>query len=333
MSDAPATAAELGRAIERVRSDIASVRTEIGRVVVGLSSVVDDLMVALLADGHVLLEGPPGLGKTLLVRSLASALDLSFRRVQCTPDLMPGDITGSSVMLPGPNGPVFSFAKGPVFTQVLLVDEVNRATPKTQAALLEAMEERNVTAGGETRPLPDPFLVLATQNPIEMEGTYPLPEAQLDRFLLKLLLPSPDAGDIAEIVRRTTAPEVASASAVLDAQGLSAARRLVRQVPLPTPLLDALARTVAATHPGHADAPAAVRRFVRFGVSPRGARALALSAKARALVDGRPNVSEEDLLRGLLPALRHRLILSFEAEAEGISADDVLADVARLLAA
>jgi MoxR-like ATPase len=318
-------------ALDAAAARLGELRAQIGRVIVGMEDVVEELVVALLADGHVLLEGPPGLGKTLLVRTLAGALTLEFRRLQCTPDLMPGDVTGAVLLSQDGGAPRFSFAEGPVFTNVLLVDEINRATPKTQAALLEAMEERHVTAGGETRELPRPFLVLATQNPVEMEGTYPLPEAQLDRFLLKVLLRAPAVPELEEIVRRTTTAESPRAAPVLDAATLAELRDLVRHVALAPPLLTALSRTVAATHPGAPDAPAGIARLVRYGVSPRGARALALTAKARAVLAGRPHVAAEDLEAAFLPALRHRLVLSFEAEAEGVDADTVLAEVAPLL--
>lgn len=326
------TADGTSNALDMARADIERVRIEIAKIVVGQSDVVEELLVALLADGHVLLEGPPGLGKTLLVRTLAATLSLQFRRLQCTPDLMPGDVTGAIVLTPDGEGPRFAFSEGPVFTNVLLVDEINRATPKTQSALLEAMEEHHVTAGGETRALPSPFLVLATQNPVEMEGTYPLPEAQLDRFLLKVLLTAPDVDQLVEIVRRTTVSTQPAPSAVLDSESLAAARALVREIVLAPSLLRALARTVAATHPDGPDAPDAVRRFVRYGVSPRGARSLALAAKARALIAGRAHVAIDDLHAAFLSTLRHRLVLSFEAEAEGIDADHVLGSVAPLLA-
>jgi MoxR-like ATPase len=292
---------------------------------------VEEALLSLLVGGHVLLEGPPGVGKTLLCRTLAASLALGFRRLQCTPDLLPSDVTGTPVLVPGSSPPRFEFAEGPIFTNVLLLDEVNRATPKTQAAFLEAMEEGAVTAGGSTRRLPDPFFVLATQNPIEMEGTYPLPEAELDRFLVKSHVPAPCVEDLEEIVRRTAGGATASVAAVLDAEALRKLRAAVRNVALAPALLRRLAEVVAATHPSGPGAPEGVRRFVRWGASPRAARALALLGKARAARAGRAHVAFEDLRRVALPALRHRLVLAFEAEAEGVSADAVLAPLVERL--
>jgi len=336
VSQSPASPDEsdVGARIARVHDGLSRVRDEIARVVVGMEDVVDELFAALLAGGHVLLEGPPGLGKTLLVKSLASALDLEFARVQCTPDLLPADVTGAEVLsdsdsrLHGGGTAQLAFREGPVFTNVLLVDEINRATPRTQSALLEAMEESRVTSGRTSRDLPDPFAVFATQNPIEMEGTYPLPEAQLDRFLAKVLLVSPSVEDLVEIVRRTTGPEQMPPAAVLGADAVRAARALTREIALAPALAESAARLVAATHPDSPHATDAVRRAVRLGASPRGARALVLGAKARALLAGRPHVGSDDLQRAMLPALRHRLVLSFEAEASGTTPDAVLADLA-----
>ncbi len=323
------TAEQVARDMESVRTGLAAVRTQLARVIVGMDDVVEELLVALLSGGHVLLEGAPGLGKTLLVRSLSDTLSLTFRRLQCTPDLMPSDIVGAVLMRPTEKGPQFSFEPGPVFTNVLLCDEVNRATPKTQAALLEAMEEHTVTAGGETRQLPDPFLVLATQNPVEMEGTYPLPEAQLDRFLLKVLVSRPSQHDLEEIIGRTTGEPPPAIESVLSLELLASARRLVRSVALAPALRTQIARLVESTHPDSHGASERVRRFVRFGASPRGARAIALAAKARALLDGRPHVAHADVLVAAPSALRHRLILTFEAEAEGVDSDAVLAPLLR----
>ena len=310
--------------IERLQGDLERVRTELRRVIVGMDAVVDPLLVALLTGGHVLLEGSPGLGKTLLVRTLADTLSLTFRRLQCTPDLMPSDIVGAVLMRPTESGPQFTFEPGPVFTNVLLCDEINRATPKTQAALLESMEERSVTAGGETRALPDPFVVLATQNPIEMEGTYPLPEAQLDRFLFKVLVPRPTVDQLEAIIQLTTRGAAARVETVLAAEDLQRARALVHAVVLAPALVHEIAGLVDRTHPDSPSATDSVKRFVRFGASPRGARAIALAAKARALIEGRSHVSRADVHDAAPAALRHRLILTFEAEAEGVDADAVL---------
>lgn len=306
----------------------AAVRAETARAFLGSPEVVDAVLASILAGGHVLLEGVPGLGKTLLVRTLARVLGLSFSRVQCTPDLLPADVVGTSVLLDAPGGGrEMRFQRGPVFANLLLVDEVNRATPKTQSALLQAMQEGAVTAGGETHPLPDPFLVLATENPVEMEGTYPLPEAELDRFLVKVVLHPPEREVLEEIVRATTGAPAGEPDRVLDAGKVIALRRLVRRVHLPAPVLRWIADLVLSTQPGRPGAPPAVGRYVRWGAGPRAAQALALLSRATALLDGRWNASLADA-RGHAPAvLRHRLVLSFEAEAEGVTADAVVARV------
>jgi len=314
--------------IEAFREEAGRLRTAIERVVVGHGDALTEIITALFAGGHVLLQGVPGLGKTLLVRTLARSLSLKFGRIQCTPDLMPADILGTTVLDEREDGQrEFRFVPGPVFSNVLLADEVNRATPKTQSALLEAMQESAVTAGGERHELPLPFLLLATQNPIEMEGTYPLPEAQLDRFMFMVLLASPDVPDIVEVLRRTTGADEPQPVVVLDAPAVLAARSLVRRVELPDPVAEYAARIVHATRPDQDDSPEAVRRFVRYGTSPRGAQALALAGRVNALLDGRANVAFEDIRRFAAPALRHRLILNFEGEAEGISTDDIVAAV------
>jgi MoxR-like ATPase len=315
---------EVEREVAGFRAAWESLRGALGRAVVGHAAPVEQVLTAFFAGGHVLLEGVPGLGKTLLVRTLAASVGLRFARLQCTPDLMPADVTGTGVVSEEGGRREFVFRPGPVFTNLLLADEVNRATPKTQSALLEAMEERTVTAGGSTRALEAPFLVLATQNPLEMEGTFPLPEAQLDRFLFKVLLVPPPAAEILEIVDRTTGAPAPAPERVLDAPRVLALQRLVREVVLDGPARTEVARLVEATNPRAATAPAEVRRFVRWGASPRGAQALALGAKVRALGAGRAHASVEDVRSVARPALRHRLLLNFEGEAEGADVESIL---------
>ncbi len=313
---------------EQFASTFARIRAEVGKVIVGHHTVVDEVLIALLAGGHVLLEGVPGLGKTLLVKTLAQALDLQYARIQFTPDLMPADIIGTNVVMQDATGRrYFEFQRGPVFTQVLLADEVNRATPKTQSALLEAMQEHTVTAAGVAYPLEEPFFVLATQNPIEMEGTYPLPEAQLDRFLFKLKVEFPDVADLVEIIDRTTVADLPHVLVVAGRDEIRAMLRLAREVPVASHVKSYVARLVQATHPETPGASSMARRFVRYGSSPRGAQALILSAKVRALIAGRANVSFDDLKLLAVPSLRHRLILNFEGEAEGIDPDAVVDNV------
>jgi MoxR-like ATPase len=302
-----------------------AIEDQIGRVIVGQRELVRNVVVCLLCEGHALLEGVPGLGKTQLLKTLAQAVDLLFSRIQFTPDLMPADILGTQVLEEDEAGRRrFHFRAGPVFANLVLADEVNRATPKTQSALLEAMQERAVTVAGETRALPRPFFVMATQNPIEMEGTYPLPEAQLDRFLLKVLVPFPPADDLAAVVERTTGDVAAAVEPVADGALLTAMIELTRQVPVASHVVQHAVDLVVATHADSPGAPDEVRRYVRFGASPRGAQALVLAAKATALLDGRPNVAVADV-RAMAPAaLRHRLVLGYEAAADGVSADDVV---------
>ena len=302
-----------------------SLRSEIGKVIVGQEAIVDGTLNALFANGHVLLEGVPGLGKTLLVRTLSQVLDLSFNRVQFTPDLMPADVLGTNMVHETDEGKrVFEFQHGPIFAHLVLADEINRATPKTQSAMLEAMQERSVTAGGEIRKLDTPFFVLATQNPIDQEGTYPLPEAQLDRFFYKLVVGYPTAEELAEVVTRTTEGNSTEVSKVVDGNTLKELQQLVQQVPVASHVKDYAVRLVLATHPATDTALDITNQFLRFGSSPRGAQTLLLGAKVRALTEGRFNVSFDDISAVAKPALRHRLIVNFEAEAEGITSDHVL---------
>jgi len=310
---------------ERFQAVAGDIEAAVGRVIVGQRDLVRGVLVTLLADGNALLEGVPGLGKTLLVRTLADAIDATFSRIQFTPDLMPADIVGTSIIGEDEGGRRrFRFEPGPVFANLILADEINRATPKTQSAMLEAMQERSVTVGKTTHPLPRPFFVLATQNPLEMEGTYPLPEAQLDRFLFKLMVPFPSRDELVAISDRTTGADVPRASHVADVETLLAMQRLARAVPIAPHVTAHAADLVLATHPDHPTAPDAVRRFVAFGASPRAVQALVIAGKITALLDGRYNVAADDL-DGLAPAaLRHRLVPNFEAQAEGIRADDLV---------
>jgi len=326
MSQEASLERELEREIAELRSGVEALRASVSRRFLGHRGVVEDLLVALLARGHVLLEGAPGLGKTTLAKSLAESLDLVFGRIQCTPDLMPADVLGTRILEEiGGEAHRFTFQRGPVFCHVLLADEINRATPRTQSALLEAMQEHQVTVFGETHALEDPFFLIATQNPIEMEGTYPLPEAQLDRFLLKLEIHSPGASELSAILESTNGPPPKPLAPALSRDRVLRLQEIVREVPASTDAVALVAQLVLATHPREASAPEAVRRHVRFGASPRGGQALLLAAKARALIRGRLFVSEEDLVALAAPALRHRLILGFEAEASGVSADDLVA--------
>ncbi|HVV00427.1 MAG TPA: MoxR family ATPase [Verrucomicrobiae bacterium] len=314
--------------LEKFHAACSALRGEIGKVVVGQEQIIEETLIALFAGGHVLLEGVPGLGKTLLVRTLSQALDLSFNRIQFTPDLMPADIVGTNIVMEAPGGRrEFQFQRGPIFAQIILADEINRATPKTQSALLEAMQEHQVTAGGEIRKLEEPFFVLATQNPIDQEGTYPLPEAQLDRFFFKVLVGYPTAAELAEVLERTTSGTTAATARVLDRESLSALMALVREVPAASRVKDYAVRLVLTTHPRTETAAPITNQYLRFGSSPRGAQTLLLGAKVRALTQGRFNASYEDVEAVAAPALRHRLILNFEAEAEGITTDQIIAQI------
>ncbi|MBI2469386.1 MAG: AAA family ATPase [Candidatus Rokubacteria bacterium] len=303
-------------------------KSEVHKVIVGHDEIVEQVLVCLFAGGHVLLEGVPGLGKTLLVRTLAACLDLSFARIQFTPDLMPADIIGTNIIAEDTGGRRhFEFQRGPVFAHVVLADEVNRATPKTQSALLEGMQEGSVTVAGVSHRLPMPFFVLATQNPIEMEGTYPLPEAQLDRFVFKLKVRYPAIEELNEIVDRTTRPQEPTTERVMTAEQVLAFRELVREVPIASHVRTFASLAVMATHPQWEGAPEVTRKYLRYGASPRAAQALVLGGKVLALRAGRFNVSMEDLKAIALPAMRHRVIMNFEGEAEGIDADRLILEV------
>jgi MoxR-like ATPase len=306
---------------------------ELQEIVVGQERVIRELLLALLAGGHVLLEGVPGLGKTLLVRTLADALTLTFTRIQFTPDLMPADIVGTTIVTEQTDANssgsrrVFSFHPGPIFANIVLADEINRATPKTQSALLEGMQERTVSVGDRTRPLPTPFFVLATQNPLEMEGTYTLPEAQLDRFLLKIMVKFPKAVDLMRIIDNTVGTQTLRAKSVASGDQLLHLTNIVRAVPVATHIKEYAVRLLLATHPDQEDAPEKVRKYVRYGASPRGLQALIMTAKVRALLEGRYNVAAEDLHAVAFPALRHRLVLNFDGLADGITSEELITTI------
>ncbi len=310
------------------RRSFEEVRTEMGRVVVGHEELIEQVFVALVCGGHCLLEGVPGLGKTLMVRSLAAVVNLSFSRIQFTPDLMPADITGTQMLTEDPSGrKLFDFQRGPIFAHVVLADEINRATPKTQSALLEAMQEQNVTVAGKAHRLESPFMVMATQNPIEMEGTYPLPEAQIDRFFFKLLLEYPSREELGRIADLTTSPPPPALNRVLDAEMILKIRAWVREVPIAEAVKDYTARLILATHPQRNGRVPIAEKYVLYGASPRGLQSLILAAKARALLAQRPNVSFEDIRAVAPQSLRHRIILNLEGEAEGVTAEKVVAEV------
>lgn len=319
---------DIEKEVSDFRAKIETLRSEIGRVIVGQRNVIDSVILCLLADGQVLLEGVPGLGKTMLVKTLSEAIDCKFSRIQFTPDMMPSDIVGTNMIIEDERGnKSLEFQKGPVFTNILLADEINRATPKTQAALLEAMQEKSVTVGGHTYALEAPFFVMATQNPLEMEGTYPLPEAQLDRFLLKVNVPFPSKEELHEVLKRTTSASSTHAHAVMTKDEVLALRSLAKEVPIADHVQDYALKLVLGTHPELGKPTPKVKQYVRFGSSPRGAQAVIKAAKIHAIFQGRFNVSNDDIRFAAIPALRHRTILNFEGEAEGVSTDDILRDL------
>ncbi|MDR0521653.1 MAG: MoxR family ATPase [Planctomycetaceae bacterium] len=324
------TAEEQRKKLQLFCDDVGKLETEIGNILVGQKNVLRSAVIAMIAGGHVLLEGVPGLGKTLLVKTLAEAVEAKFSRIQFTPDLMPADLTGTNMMIENQEGGRrFEFQPGPVFSNIVLADEINRATPKTQAALLEAMQEHSVTVCGVTHPLRGLFFVMATQNPLEMEGTYPLPEAQLDRFFCKILVPFPACDELVAILNRTTAAEFPKVQPVLPSGRILEMGQLAREIPAIDEVVRFAAEMVLRTHPDSPHAPPLVRKYVRFGASPRGSQALMLGAKINAVLDGRFHVAREDL-RTLAPmVLRHRIILNFEGQAENINADNVIEDVLR----
>lgn len=323
---------DLEEAIYEFNTSFSSVENEVGRVIVGMKDIVRRTLSSIFAGGHVLLEGMPGLGKTLLVKSIAKALGLSFKRIQFTPDLMPSDVTGTQVLAEDERGRrQFTFKPGPIFANIVLADEINRATPKTQAALLEAMEEKQITVLDQTHTLPKPFFVLATQNPIELEGTYPLPEAQLDRFMVKLLLTAPSAIELKEVLQRTTGSAVPEVSTIFSAdevgQVFDRMRTLVRKVIVPDPLQEVLVRMMGALTPSSPYATEKAKKYVKFGPGPRGAQAVMLTGKVSALLDSRINLAFEDVKSVIVSALRHRLILNFQAEADGVTSDEIIDEV------
>ena len=324
-------ASEARESAERFIERFNSIRSEVSKFIVGQESLIEDVLLAIMCGGHVLLEGVPGLGKTALVHSISEALHLKFQRIQFTPDLLPADIVGTQVLIERDGSKVLEFAPGPVFCNILLADEINRATPKTQSALLETMQEKSVTVAGATHPLDKPFFVLATQNPIEQDGTYPLPEAQLDRFFFKLIVEMPSHDDFAEILNRTGGNSQPEVSPVASGDEILQMGQTLRNTPIDETVQHYLIQVVRATHPESEDAPPAVKRFVRHGASPRGAQAMLAASRARALLHGRYHVSRDDVAAVAIPALRHRMILSFEGEADGMKTDDVIRDVLKSL--
>jgi len=320
--------ADVEALVQQFQADYGRISDEIHRFIVGHAEVVNETIICLMTGGHALLEGVPGLGKTMLVRTLSEVLDLAFGRIQFTPDLMPADITGTNVVITtDQGGKAFEFQRGPIFANLILADEINRATPKTQSAILEAMQEQSVSVSRHTHKLPQPFFVIATQNPLEMEGTYPLPEAQLDRFQFKINVLSPEVDELVEILDRTTGAKVPAPRKTITGKRVTEMQRLVRRVPVAAPVKDYIARLTLASHPDTAHAPSVTKRFVRYGASPRAAQSMILAAKVLALRDGRTNVAFADVRKVTYPALRHRLILSFEGQAEGIAPDEIIRQI------
>lgn len=313
--------------VSEFREIVANIEAEIAKTIIGQKDVVRYVLIGVLSGGHVLLEGVPGLGKTMLIRALSQVVDLTFSRVQFTPDLMPADITGTDIMEAATGGQrSFRFRPGPIFANLVLADEINRATPKTQSALLEAMQEGTITVANDTHNLPSPFFVMATQNPLEMEGTYPLPEAQLDRFILKIDVPYPSAGELTEILERTSGQNDLFSSTITSGSQILEMQKLARQVPIPSRVGEYVSRLILASHPGESPS-ATVNQYVRYGASPRGGQAMIVGAKIIALLSGRYNVSFEDVVAMAPAALRHRLLLNFEGQAEGIKTDSVIKDL------
>ena len=318
--------------VQQFRDDFCRVQAEVHKRITGQDEIVEGVLLCLLANGHALLEGVPGLGKTQLVHTLSEALNLSFRRIQFTPDLMPSDITGTSLLVEDAQGrKQFEFQRGPIFAHIVLADEINRATPRTQSALLEAMQEHTVSVAQTSHTLDEPFCVLATQNPLEMEGTYPLPEAQLDRFLFKLHVSFPDENQLLEILRRTTSDVEINIDEIIDVETIKSMHQLVRRVPIAEHVERYIIRLIHLTHPDHPDAPEIVKHYVELGASIRGVQAIALTAKIKAMLDGRYNVAFDDIQAVALPALRHRILLNFEGEGEEIRTDEIVNSVLEAL--